>query len=132
MYNLNIQYHLGIEATIPNAISRQPNFIKTSQAYQAQFNSIRLVDKYNQEQAIVTYLYIRKKLTNKKLYKAVLKDKNHPPSSFILERDSLLYKKTDNGQAPYLAPLIRLVYLKQTHKNYSHLRWLSLKDILKN
>jgi hypothetical protein len=43
-----------------------------------------------------------------------------------------LYKKTDKGQAPYLAPLIRSVYLERTHRNYGHLGWPGLRDILEN
>jgi hypothetical protein len=46
-YDLDIQYCPGTEATVPNAISRRPDFIGTGQAYQSQFNSIRSVDEYD-------------------------------------------------------------------------------------
>jgi hypothetical protein len=56
-------------------------------------------------------------------WKAVLDDKNHPPSSFVLEKDTLLYKKTETGQAAYLAPIFRKVYLERAHRDYGHLGW---------
>lgn len=131
-YDLDIQYRPGTEATVPDAISRRPDFIGTGQAYQAQFNSIRSVDEYDWEQAMVAYLRTGEEPSDEKLRKAVLEDKNHPASSFVLEHDSLLYRKMDNGQAPYLAPLIRSVYLERIHRRYGHLGWPGLKDILKN
>jgi hypothetical protein len=53
--------------------------------------------------------------SNEKLRKVVLDDKNHLPSSFVLEKDTLLYKKTETGQAAYLALIFQKVYLKRAH-----------------
>lgn len=131
-YDLDISYRPGTEATVPDAISRRPDFIGTGQAYQAQFNSIRAVDEVEWEDALVRYLRSKKEPTDQKLRKAVLHDRNHPPSSFVLEQGSLLYKVFDNGQrAPYLSPLLRKSYLERIHREYGHLGWPGLDGVLR-
>jgi hypothetical protein len=78
------------------------------------------------------YLRTKEEPSNEKLRKAVLDDKNHPPSSFVLEKDTLLYKKTETGQAAYLAPIFRKVYLERAHRDYGHLGWPGLNGALQN
>ena len=131
-YDLDIQYRPGPEAIVPDAISRRPDFIGVGEAYQSQFASIRSVDEYDWEQAMILYLRTKEEPSDEKLRKAILEDKDHPPSSFVLEKDSLLYKKMDKGQVPYLPPIVRSVYLERTHKTYGHLGWPGLKDVLEN
>ncbi len=131
-YNLDISYRPGTEATVPDAISRRPDFIGTGEAYQAQFNSIRSVDEVEWEDALVRYLRSKQEPTDPKLRKAVLHDRNHPPSSFVLEQGSLLYKVFDNGQrAPYLSPPTRKSYLERIHREYGHLGWPGLDGVLR-
>ncbi len=131
-YDLDIQYRPGKEAIVPDAISRRPDFIGTGEAYQSQFNSIRSVDENEWEEALIKYLRTKEEPSNEKLRKAVLEDKNHPPSSFVLEKDTLLYKKTETGQAAYLAPIFRKVYLERAHRDYGHLGWPGLNGALQN
>jgi hypothetical protein len=50
----------------------------------------------------------------------------------LLEKDTLLYKKTTTGQAAYLAPIFRRVYLERAHKDYGHLGWPGLNGALQN
>jgi hypothetical protein len=81
---------------------------------------------------MIHYLQTGELPDEERLRKAVMEDKDHPPSSFVLEKDSLLYRKTDTGQAPYLAPGIRMVYLERIHREYGHLGWPGLNGVLKN
>ena len=132
-YDLDITYRPGTEATVPDAISRRSDFIGTGQAYQAQFNSIRSVDEAEWEDAMVRYLRSSTEPTDIKLRKAVLHDQNHPPSSFTLERGSLLYKVFDTGhRAPYLSPPTRRSYIERIHKEYGHLGWPGLNGVLRS
>jgi hypothetical protein len=131
-YDLDITYRPGTEATVPDAISRRPDFIGKGEAYQSQFNSIRSVDEADWEDAMVRYLRSKQEPTDKKLRQAVLNDKNHLPSSFVLEQGSLLYKVFDNGQrAPYLSPPVRRAYLERVHREYGHLGWPGLSGVLR-
>jgi hypothetical protein len=79
------------------------------------------VDEDEWEEALIKYLRTNEEPSDEKLQKAVLEDKNHLPSSFVLEKDSLLYKKTETGQAAYLAPIFQKVYLERAHRDYGHL-----------
>jgi len=129
-YDLDIQYRPSTEATVPDAISRRPDFIGTREAYQSQFNSIRSVDEHEWYLALTHYLRTNQEPTDEKLRKAILEDKDHLPSSFVLDSDSILYKKTDSGKTAYLPPLTRSVYLERTHKQYGHLGWPGLQGVL--
>jgi hypothetical protein len=91
-----------------------------------------LVDENEWEEALIKYLQTKEEPLDEKLRKAVLEDKDHPPSSFVLEKDTLLYKKTETGQAAYLALIFQKVYLKRAHQDYRHLGWLGLNGALQN
>lgn len=135
-YDLDIQYRPGTEATVPDAISRRPDFMGKGQAHEhpsAQSNglAIRSVDEADWEQAMIEYLRDGRLPDDDKLRKAVLEDTDHPPTTFKLIKDTMLYKVVDNGMAPYIAPGIRSAWLEHLHKKYGHLGWPGLNGVIK-
>jgi hypothetical protein len=143
-YDLDIQYRPGTQATVPDAISRRPDFMGRGQAHedpqassedpQAQLNGIALrsVDEGEWEQAMIGYLRNGSLPEDDKLRRAILEDADHPPSSFELLKDSILFKKIGNVRAPYIAFGIRAPFLEHIHRKYGHLGWPGLNGVLKS
>ena len=128
-YDLDIQYRPGSKATVPDALSRRPDFIGKGEAYQAQFNSLRSTDELDWEEAMIYYLRTGILPTDEILKETILNDKDHPASSFELEEGSLLFKKTPAGRAPYIMPVLRRPLLERIHHEYGHLGWPGLKTV---
>jgi hypothetical protein len=92
-YDLDIQYRLRPEATVPDPISRRRDFIGTDEAYQHQFDPIQFnlicnVYESDWEEAMIRYFRTGEIPVDSQLRGAVLRNERNPPSSFKLYEDN--------------------------------------------
>jgi hypothetical protein len=121
-YNLIIKYRPGKEATVPDALSRRPDYL----------NSMGW-EREKEEEYIP---YIRQFLSNKSfppnlsqsIKEKVVKDID----DFVVENETLFRKIREGIQAPYVEFIFRANLMEKMHRQFGHLTFASLKNVMES
>ena len=137
-YNLEINYRPGVEAILPDTISRREDFEEREAppksnltSFASGFSSIHSFDEDEWLSALIQYLKTGELPANDSLSKCLQSDKYHPASSFEYVNETLYKIHSDGSKAPFLASSGRRAYLDQIHRDYGHLGWPGLSEVVK-
>ena len=119
-YNLIIKYRPGSQGIVPDALSRRPDYA---------LNSIRWGREENEE-----YIpYMRRFLTEKAVPQGLsdaIKDRLVRESGNFMVEDDILYRRVKEGVAPYVEFVFRGDLMERIHRQYGHLSFASLKNVV--
>jgi RNase H-like domain found in reverse transcriptase/Reverse transcriptase (RNA-dependent DNA polymerase)/Integrase zinc binding domain/Retroviral aspartyl protease len=118
MYDLDIRYRPGIKATVPDALSRRPDYLAAIQERDQQ-NYVEYVEHMER------YLTDRTLPGDKFDELVKIEAKN-----FVLN-DGRLYRKIREGVvAPYLEWLFRGDFIQKMHNEYGHLSYRGMTNLI--
>jgi len=118
-YDLIIKYRPGKYNTVPDALSRRPDYVN-------------FIGERGKDEEYIPW--IRKFLTDKSVPQdnAVKARVVEDVDKFVLEDDTLFRKVRDGIKAPYVEFVFRGDLMEKIHHHYGHLTFASLKNVVES
>jgi RNase H-like domain found in reverse transcriptase/Reverse transcriptase (RNA-dependent DNA polymerase)/Integrase zinc binding domain/Retroviral aspartyl protease len=118
MYDLDIKYRPGVKATVPDALSRRPDYLTAIQEREKQ-NCIEYVEHME--------MYLTDRTLPGDEFDELVKTE---AKNFVLN-DGRLYRKIREGVvAPYLEWLFRGDFIQKMHNEYGHLSYRGMTNLI--
>jgi len=127
-YSLDIRYKKGGENTIPDAISRRPDWMGEGPRNRAAVvAAVRTMDMDEDEWASHMVALIEKGTEPPETWKAAIYERR---GEFTTDNDGQLVHHDELGPSPYLPHIFRADFLERMHKEFGHLGYPGLLGVV--
>ena len=113
-WKLNIRYRKGLEATIPDALSRGPDYLNAISICQEEY--VKYMENYLQDST----------LPENEFDELIKEESRH----CVIQDDRLLRKVGAGVEAPYLEWEFHADFIQRMHNEYGHMSQEGMKDLV--